>query len=135
MPRPSRGRILSGAEGLRPVFLLGDAPPLNIPRIYLTYSAARFNKTGLVKSVCSAAFCKLMNRLAGKRILITGASRGLGRQLAIDFVREGAEALALIARHPGPLKGVGEEIRKVGPNTKVLVVDADVSRPEDVVRA
>lgn len=76
-----------------------------------------------------------MNRLAGKRILITGASRGLGRQLAIDFVREGAEALALIARHPGPLKGVGEEIREVGPNTKVLVVDADVSRPEDVARA
>src|SRR5690349_20143756 len=76
-----------------------------------------------------------MNRLADKRILITGASRGLGRQLAIDFVLEGAEALALIARHPGPLKGVGEEIHKVAPNAKVLIVDADVSRPEDIARA
>jgi len=32
-----------------------------------------------------------MNRLQGKYVLITGASQGLGRQLAITFAREGAD--------------------------------------------
>ncbi len=35
--------------------------------------------------------------LDGKRILITGASRGLGRQLAADFALAGAASLALTA--------------------------------------
>jgi hypothetical protein len=34
-----------------------------------------------------------MNRLQGKYALITGASQGLGRQLAIDFAREGAAGI------------------------------------------
>ena len=40
-----------------------------------------------------------MNRLQGQNILITGASQGLGRQLAIDYAREGAKGLALTARN------------------------------------
>jgi NAD(P)-dependent dehydrogenase (short-subunit alcohol dehydrogenase family) len=39
-----------------------------------------------------------MERLQGKFILITGASQGLGRQLAIDFAREGAAAISIVAR-------------------------------------
>lgn len=75
-----------------------------------------------------------MNRLVGKRILITGASRGLGRQLALDFAREGAEALALTARHRPPLEAVRAEVLKMAPAARVVVIDADVSRPDDVER-
>lgn len=42
-------------------------------------------------------------KLEGKRVLITGASRGIGEQLAITFAAAGAR-LALAARSEGPLK-------------------------------
>ena len=75
-----------------------------------------------------------MNRLNGKKILITGASRGLGRQLALDFAREGAAALALCARHSQPLEKVRDEVMVVAPEIKVVLIEADLSRPLDIER-
>ena len=52
-----------------------------------------------------------MNKLAGKNILITGASKGLGRAMALRFAREGAAGLSLVARHGDQLSKVRDEIR------------------------
>src|SRR3954471_15892952 len=41
--------------------------------------------------------------LAGKRVLVTGASRGIGQALAEHFTAAGAR-VALVARSAGPLK-------------------------------
>jgi short-subunit dehydrogenase len=41
--------------------------------------------------------------LDGKRVLITGASRGIGEQLAVEFAAAGAR-VALVARSEAPLK-------------------------------
>jgi NAD(P)-dependent dehydrogenase (short-subunit alcohol dehydrogenase family) len=76
----------------------------------------------------------MMKRLNRKKILITGASRGLGRQLALDFAREGAAALALCARHSQPLEKVRDEVMVVAPDIKVLLIEADLSRPLDIER-
>jgi NAD(P)-dependent dehydrogenase (short-subunit alcohol dehydrogenase family) len=76
----------------------------------------------------------MMNRLNRKKILITGASRGLGRQLALDFAREGAAALALCARHSQPLEKVRDEVMVVAPEIKVVLIEADLSRPLDIER-
>src|SRR6202008_5043097 len=73
-----------------------------------------------------------MNRLIGKKILITGASQGLGRQLALDFAREGVDALALCARHARPLDQVRHEVMVVAPEVKVVIVEAVLGRPLDV---
>ena len=75
-----------------------------------------------------------MNRLNRKKILITGASRGLGRQLALDFAREGAAALALCARHSQALEKVRDEVMVVAPDIKVVLIEADLSRPLDIER-
>jgi len=75
-----------------------------------------------------------MGRLTGKNALITGASQGLGRQLAIDFAREGAAGIALVARHTDALEEVHERINEVAPDVKVLVIGADLSREEDIER-
>ena len=75
-----------------------------------------------------------MNRLNRKKILITGASRGLGRQLALDFAREGAAALALCARHSQALDKVRNEVMVVAPHIKVVLIEADLSRPLDIER-
>jgi NAD(P)-dependent dehydrogenase (short-subunit alcohol dehydrogenase family) len=75
-----------------------------------------------------------MERLNAKHVLITGASRGLGRQLALDFSREGAAALALCARNRDSLRVLEREIDEIAPDTNVIVIEADMSRPVDIER-
>jgi NAD(P)-dependent dehydrogenase (short-subunit alcohol dehydrogenase family) len=74
------------------------------------------------------------NRLSGQTILITGASQGLGRELARAFARHGAAALALVARRREPLEAVREQISYTYPRTRIVLIEADVSRPKDVER-
>jgi short-subunit dehydrogenase len=74
-----------------------------------------------------------MNRLKGKYALITGGSQGLGRQLAIDFAREGAAGISSVARRIVSLNEVGDGIYEIHPSTKLLVIAADMSRQEDII--
>ena len=48
-------------------------------------------------------------QIKDKRVLITGASRGIGRGLAVAFAREGAR-VALVARSEEALKALAEEL-------------------------
>jgi hypothetical protein len=52
-------------------------------------------------------------QLAGKHCIITGASRGIGAEIARRFAREGARCL-LIGRNESLLGKVREELEKVG---------------------
>jgi NAD(P)-dependent dehydrogenase (short-subunit alcohol dehydrogenase family) len=70
-------------------------------------------------------------RLEGKVALITGASRGLGRALALAFAREGA-SLALCARGQESLEQVASEVASLG--APVLAVPADVRSTRDLDR-
>jgi NAD(P)-dependent dehydrogenase (short-subunit alcohol dehydrogenase family) len=72
-----------------------------------------------------------VGQLDGKVALITGASRGLGRAIALAYAREGA-ALAICARGEEPLRQVADEIRALG--ARVLAVKADVADRHDVQR-
>ena len=76
-----------------------------------------------------------MKKLANKNILITGASAGLGRALALEFAREGAAVLSLIARRAEPLKQLSDEIEKIAPETKVVCIEADISKQKDIERS
>jgi NAD(P)-dependent dehydrogenase (short-subunit alcohol dehydrogenase family) len=62
-------------------------------------------------------------------VVITGASRGLGRGCALAFAAQGAEVL-LVARNAGQLDTVAAEIRDKG--GRVRTVAGDVTRPEVV---
>jgi NAD(P)-dependent dehydrogenase (short-subunit alcohol dehydrogenase family) len=75
-----------------------------------------------------------MNRLKGKYALITGASQGLGRQLAIDFALEGAAGISIVARHAEDLTKVRDKIQEIAPSTQVLVIGADLIKQEDIER-
>ncbi|MCQ6268317.1 SDR family oxidoreductase [Fictibacillus sp. WQ 8-8] len=66
-----------------------------------------------------------------KVVMITGASRGLGKALALYFAKEGFN-LAICARTEGELLNVKEETEAYGAD--VLAVTADASRARDVER-
>lgn len=69
------------------------------------------------------------DRLTQKTIVITGASDGLGRQLAIDFALQGASALALVLRRAERLNELRVYINEIAPECRVTVIQADVSLP------
>jgi NAD(P)-dependent dehydrogenase (short-subunit alcohol dehydrogenase family) len=72
-----------------------------------------------------------MGSLDGRTALITGASRGLGRALALSFAREGA-ALALCGRRQAPLEEVAIACAAAG--VRVVTVSADLGVARDVER-
>jgi len=76
-----------------------------------------------------------MNKLDGKYALITGASQGLGRQLAIAFARAGAAAISLVARRAEQLNEVKERILEVEPAVRVVAIVADLTHPAEIERA
>ncbi|HZL81127.1 MAG TPA: SDR family oxidoreductase [Demequina sp.] len=70
---------------------------------------------------------------APRTALITGASRGIGRHLALGFAAAGLD-VGLIATSPDGLAGVAAEIASAC-DARVVTVAADVTREVDVVRA
>ncbi|KDP22588.1 hypothetical protein JCGZ_26419 [Jatropha curcas] len=70
--------------------------------------------------------------VAGKVILITGASSGIGEHIAYEYARKGAR-LALAARREDRLQAVADKARKLG-SPDVIAMRTDVSRIEDCKR-
>ena len=60
--------------------------------------------------------------ICGCRAVVTGASSGIGRQLALDLAREGAR-LILLARRADRLVDVRTEIRAAGGEAEVFPCD------------
>ncbi len=75
-----------------------------------------------------------MKTLEHKRVLITGASEGLGRQLALDFVKQGVSHLALVARRGELLKGIKAEVQRLAPKVNVTLIEADLADLPEIER-
>ncbi len=72
------------------------------------------------------------NALLGKRILITGASRGLGREIARTLWREGA-SVVLVARTQAPLAALQNELMQSRSGEQhAQIVVADLAAPDVV---
>ena len=71
--------------------------------------------------------------LAGRRILVTGGGRGIGRSIALACAREGAR-VAITARSADQLAAVAKEIQAEGSLAVPLVCDVgDVGQVERMV--
>jgi len=69
-------------------------------------------------------------QLANQVALITGGARGIGREMARVFAREGAET-ALFDINPEPLEQTAKELRALGRRAEGLVVDVTDGKQVD----
>jgi len=73
--------------------------------------------------------------LAGRTALITGASQGLGLEIAGSYLDAGAAGICICGRDALTLENALRDLRKrAKPGQKVLGEVADVSRPDDLRR-
>ena len=61
--------------------------------------------------------------IQGKVALITGASRGIGRAIALELAQQGMKHLILIARDRQKLAEVAQEIENFGTQTTIITLD------------
>jgi len=72
--------------------------------------------------------------LAGRRAVVTGGSKGIGKAIAAELLAEGA-AVTICSRHPGELEATAAELMKVAGDAATGTVQAmpcDVTDPGQV---
>jgi NAD(P)-dependent dehydrogenase (short-subunit alcohol dehydrogenase family) len=75
-----------------------------------------------------------MKLLSHRFALITGASQGLGRELALAYAREGVRGLSLVARGREALEKLKSEISGIAPAVNTVIIQADLGSTADVER-
>jgi hypothetical protein len=69
--------------------------------------------------------------IKGKVVIVTGASSGIGEATARQFGKVGAKVV-IAARRVDKLQALAQEINGMGNGAKTLVVQADLSKLEDI---
>lgn len=70
-----------------------------------------------------------MDRLSGRVALVTGGSRGIGRQIAIEFARAGADVAVAYQSRRDETEDVAQLVRAAG--RRSLCLGDDLSDPEE----
>ena len=70
--------------------------------------------------------------LRNKTVLVTGASRGIGRAIAIELAQSGISRLIAVARNRNNLIDLSREIWHINPGVDVVIVPLDLTEPIEV---
>ena len=74
--------------------------------------------------------CAAQNWLKGQRALVTGASSGIGREIALALGAYGADVVVNFVSGEATAQQTAADIRKTG--NRAIAVKADVSKEEEV---
>jgi 3-oxoacyl-[acyl-carrier protein] reductase len=74
-------------------------------------------------------------QLQHKTALVTGASRGIGRAIAIELAQNGIRRLIAVARNRDHLEDLVAEIHQVNPQIQVVILPLDLTQPIEVNKA
>jgi len=66
----------------------------------------------------------------GRRVLITGGAKRLGREISLALARRGADVVVHFHSSPGPAEALCEEIRRLG--GRAIPVQGDLAEERDV---
>ncbi len=72
----------------------------------------------------------MQHKLNGKKALITGSSRGIGRAIAIDLAKNGADIIVHYVGNKSNAEEVKEQIEALGRSCSII--QADLCKPENV---
>ncbi len=64
-----------------------------------------------------------------KTALVTGASRGIGRAIAIELANSGIRRLIVVARNHDNLVQLATEIHQINPKVEIVVLPLDLTQP------
>lgn len=73
-----------------------------------------------------------MGRLSGKATIVTGSAVGIGREIAIQYGREGADVIVNYSKSRAEAEETAGQVQATG--ARVQVVQADVARQADAER-
>jgi 3-oxoacyl-[acyl-carrier protein] reductase len=68
--------------------------------------------------------------IQGKTALVTGASRGIGREIALELAQEGIKKLLLVARDRSRLEELADEVMDMG--VEAVVIPLDLTKTVEV---
>ncbi len=88
--------------------------------------------TGLPEPPPLGDSCLPAGTYAGTVVLVTGGGTGLGKAIAVEFARLGAD-LVVASRKPEHLEAAGAALGELG--GRVLVVPCDIREPEQIAAA
>ncbi len=71
-------------------------------------------------------------KIIGKTALITGASRGIGKAIALELAQQGISRLLLLARDPKALEQVKTEVQAINFNIQVVPLVVDLTQLSDI---
>jgi NAD(P)-dependent dehydrogenase (short-subunit alcohol dehydrogenase family) len=72
----------------------------------------------------------MSSSLSGKRALVTGASRGLGKAIALSLARAGADVAITFEKSVEKAQAVADDIRALGRNG--VAIQADSASPQAI---
>ncbi|XP_065847984.1 11-beta-hydroxysteroid dehydrogenase B [Euphorbia lathyris] len=103
------------------------APPATLVMLACSWPALAFLNT------CEWLYTSFYSEnMEDKVVLITGASSGIGEQIAYEYAKKKAN-LVLIARRENRLRGISEKARLIGAK-HVMIMAADVVKEDDCRR-
>jgi corticosteroid 11-beta-dehydrogenase isozyme 1 len=73
------------------------------------------------------------NKIAGRNVIVTGASQGIGKYLALEYARLGAKSIVIASRSRERLENLQSEIQSTYANVAVFVCPVDLSTEESSV--